>query len=136
MGESSKDPVKEQLGLTPRRWRVGKGALGRGGGEAVQGPQNHSAVLKAKNDAEFGRRRHMEPGAMRCESLDEQNGKQDARFVRNFRDIAIAFTFPGYALFSLRVAKAGTKLECVESPTSRFRQVLSDSARYLTILVT
>ena len=70
----------------------------------------------------------MEAGALRCMSLDAQDGEQNARFVRNLGAIAIMFTLPGYAPFSLRVVKAGTKLECLEGPMSRFRQVLSDSA--------
>lgn len=96
------------------------GKLSVPGGRVIRGRWKHSVLLNGKNDAEFGQRRSVEVGTMSRKSLDEQNGKQNARFIRIVIEIAIVFTSTRFALFSLCVVKVGTKLECSEGPVSRF----------------
>lgn len=77
-------------------------------------------VLNGKNDAEFGQRRGVEAERTSGKSLDEWNGKQNARLIRVFTEMAIVFTLTRFALFSRCVVKVGTKLECSEGPMSQF----------------
>lgn len=77
VGESSKEGCEKASGSNLSRiWRVGSGALGSG--EAVFSwrtshprPWKHSMVLNGKNDAELGRKRHIEAGTMSRKFLDE-----------------------------------------------------------------
>lgn len=72
----------EELGVCPL---FGEWSEASGGGTGM--------VLKERNDAGLGSSRDTEAGMMCCKTWDEKNGEKNARFVRIFIDIVVAFTF-------------------------------------------